>query len=100
MEPTYYIIFNLYLSTPGLNEIPPHFPYNILLYFLFYKLYGILHIDMDLRITLTLFILLGTIIEIALVWSPNFFTNETLRYIAGIFVVLDVLALLSILMNI
>ncbi len=39
-------------------------------------------------------------IEIALVWSPNFFTNETLRYIAGIFVVLDVLALLSILLEI
>ncbi len=31
---------------------------------------------------------------------PNFFTNETLRYIAGIFVVLDVLALLSILLEI
>jgi len=55
---------------------------------------------MDPHITLTLFILLGTIIEIALVWSPNFFTNETLRYIAGIFVVLDVLTLLKILMNI
>jgi len=55
---------------------------------------------MDPKITLTLFILLGTVIEIALVWSPNFFTNETLRYIAGIFVVLDVLALLNILMNI
>jgi len=55
---------------------------------------------MDPRITLTIFILLGTIIEIALVWSPNFFANETLRYIAGIFVVLDVLALLRILLNI
>ncbi len=55
---------------------------------------------MDPRIMLTLFILIGTIIEIALVWSPNFFTNETLRYIAGIFVVLDVLALLKILLNI
>ena len=55
---------------------------------------------MDSRIMLTLFILLGTIIEIALVWSQNFFTNETLRYIAGIFVVLDVLALLEILLNI
>ncbi len=55
---------------------------------------------MDLRIMLTLFILLGTIIEIALVWFPNFFTNETLRYIAGIFVVLDVLTLLSILLEI
>jgi len=55
---------------------------------------------MDPRITLTLFILLGTIIEIALVWSPNFFANETLRYIAGIFVVLDVLALLGILLEI
>ena len=55
---------------------------------------------MDSHITLTLFILLGTIIEIALVWLPNFFTNDTLRYIAGIFVVLDVLALLSILLEI
>ncbi len=55
---------------------------------------------MDSRIVLTLFILLGTIIEIALVWSPNFFTNEALRYIAGIFVALDVLALLSILLEI
>jgi hypothetical protein len=55
---------------------------------------------MDPRIILTLFILLGTIIEIVLVWLPNFFANETLRYIAGIFVVLDVLALLKILMNI
>ena len=55
---------------------------------------------MDPHITLTLFILLGTIIEIVLVWSLNFFTNETLRYIAGIFVVLDILALLKILLNI
>ncbi len=55
---------------------------------------------MDQRIMLTLFILIGTIIEIILVWLPNFFTNETLRYIAGIFVVLDILALLKILMNI
>ena len=55
---------------------------------------------MDPRITLTIFILLGTVIEIALVWSPGFFQNETLRYIAGIFVVLDVLALLKILIDI
>jgi hypothetical protein len=55
---------------------------------------------MDPRITLTLFILLGTIIEIALVWSPNFLSNEILKYIAGIFVILDVLALLKILLNI
>jgi len=55
---------------------------------------------MDPKIILTLFILLGTAIEIALIWSPNFFQNETLRYIAGIFVVLDVLALLKILMYI
>jgi len=55
---------------------------------------------MDPRITLTIFILLGTIIEILLVWSPGFFQNETLRYIMGIFVVLDVLALLRILMYI
>jgi len=54
---------------------------------------------MDPKIILTLFILLGTAIEITLIWSPNFFTNETLRYVAGIFVVLDVLALLKILMN-
>jgi len=40
---------------------------------------------MNQRIILTLFILLGTIIEIVLVWLPNFFTNETLRYIASIF---------------
>ena len=55
---------------------------------------------MDPRIMLTLFILLGTAVEIALVWSPGFFTNETLRYIAGTFVVLDLLALLKILMEI
>jgi len=55
---------------------------------------------MDSRIILTLFILLGTIIEIILVWSPNIFSNETLKYISGAFVVLDVLALLKILLNI
>jgi len=55
---------------------------------------------MDPHITLTLFILLGTVIEIILIWSPNFFTNETLRYIVGIFIILDVLALLKILLNI
>jgi len=55
---------------------------------------------MSPKIILTLFILLGTVIEIILIWSPNFFQNETLRYIAGIFVVLDVLALLKILMYI
>jgi len=49
---------------------------------------------------LTLFIILGTIVEIALLWDPNMFSNEALRYIAGIFVVLDVLALLKILMYI
>jgi hypothetical protein len=55
---------------------------------------------MDSKITLTLFVLLGTVIEIALVWSPDFFSNEILKYIAGIFVILDVLALLKILLNI
>ena len=55
---------------------------------------------MDPRIILTLSILLGTIIEIILVWFPNLFSNEILKYIAGIFVILDVLALLKILMNI
>ena len=55
---------------------------------------------MDPKIILTLFILLGTIIEIILIWFPNFFINEILKYIAGIFIVLDVLALLKILINI
>ncbi len=55
---------------------------------------------MDSKITLTLFVLLGTIIEIILIWFPNIFSNEILKYIAGVFVVLDVLALLEILMNI
>jgi hypothetical protein len=55
---------------------------------------------MDSKITLTLFVLLGTIIEIILIWFPNIFSNEILKYIVGVFVVLDVLALLEILMNI
>ena len=55
---------------------------------------------MDSKITLTLFVLLGTIIEIILIWFPNIFSNEILKYIAGVFAVLDVLALLEILMNI
>ena len=55
---------------------------------------------MDPKIIPTLSILLGTIVEIALLWDPKIFYNEILRYIAGIFVVLDILALLEILMNI
>jgi hypothetical protein len=54
---------------------------------------------MTLKIMLTLFILLGTAVEIALLWNPKIFSNELLRYTAEIFVILDMIALLKILME-
>jgi hypothetical protein len=52
------------------------------------------------KIMLTLFILLGTIAEIALLWDPRILSDDFLKYIIGIFVVLDMIALIRILMEI
>ena len=52
------------------------------------------------KIIFTLFIILGTIAEIALLWDPKILSNELLRYTIGIFVVLDMIALIKILMEI
>ena len=52
------------------------------------------------KIMLTLFIVLGTIAEIALLWDPRILSNDFLKYIIGIFIVLDMIALIKILMEI
>jgi hypothetical protein len=52
------------------------------------------------KIIFTLFIILGTIAEIALLWDPKILSNDFLKYIIGIFVVLDMVALIKILMEI
>ncbi|MGC9123726.1 MAG: hypothetical protein ACP5IB_06655 [Thermoplasmata archaeon] len=44
-------------------------------------------------------IIAGTIIELLLLFSPQIFSNEILKFSAGIIVALDVLALLKILLN-
>ncbi|QFW68485.1 MAG: hypothetical protein NV1_07 [Nanoarchaeotal virus 1] len=55
---------------------------------------------MDPRIISSLVIIGGTAVELALIWDLGLFSNELLKYLAGILVVLDVLALLKILLNI
>ena len=52
------------------------------------------------KIILTLFIILGTTAEIALLWDPKILSNELLRYTIGMFIVLDMIALIKILMEI
>jgi len=54
----------------------------------------------DPRIISSLVIIGGTVIELALIWDLSLFSNELLKYLAGIIVVLDILALLKILLNI
>jgi len=54
----------------------------------------------DPKIATSLIIIGGTIVELALIWNISLFSNEIIKYLAGIIVVLDVLALLEILLNI
>jgi hypothetical protein len=54
----------------------------------------------DPRLSISLVIIGGTAVELAIVWNLNLLSNELIRYLAGIIVVLDVLALLKILLNI
>jgi hypothetical protein len=54
----------------------------------------------DPKITASLIVVGGTIVELALIWNIGLFSNEIIKYLAGIIVVLDVLALLEILLNI
>jgi hypothetical protein len=54
----------------------------------------------DPKLFISLIIIGGTIIELAIVWDLSLLSNELIKYLAGIVVVLDVLALLKILLNI
>jgi hypothetical protein len=54
----------------------------------------------DPRLFISLVIIGGTIIELAIVWNLNLLSNELIRYLAGIVVVFDILALLKILLEI
>jgi hypothetical protein len=54
----------------------------------------------DPRLFISLVIIGGTIVELAIVWNLNLLSNELIRYLAGIVVVLDILALLKILLEI
>lgn len=55
---------------------------------------------MDPKLFVSLIIIGGTIVELAIVWDLSLLSNELIKYLAGIVVVLDVLALLKILLNI
>jgi len=54
----------------------------------------------DPKLISSLVIVGGTMVELALIWNLNLFSNELVKYIAGIIIVLDVLALLKILLEI
>jgi hypothetical protein len=54
----------------------------------------------DPRIITSLIVVGGTLVELALIWNLSLFSNEIIKYLAGILVVLDVLALLKILLEI
>jgi hypothetical protein len=54
----------------------------------------------DPRLIISLVVIGGTVVELAIIWNLNLLSNELIRYLAGIVVVLDVLALLKILLNI
>jgi len=54
----------------------------------------------DPKITASLMVVGGTLVELALIWNLSLFSNEIIKYLAGIIVVLDVLVLLKILLNI
>jgi len=54
----------------------------------------------DPRLFISLVIIGGTIVELAIVWNLNLLSNELIRYLAGVVVVLDILALLKILLEI
>ncbi|MGC9133525.1 MAG: hypothetical protein ACP5GJ_03955 [Nanopusillaceae archaeon] len=45
-------------------------------------------------------VLLGTIVEVLFLVVPSLFVNEYIKFIVGIIVSIDILALLKILMNI
>jgi len=48
----------------------------------------------------SIFIIIGTLVELYLLWNPSFFSNEYIKLAAGSIVVLDVLSLLEILLTI
>jgi len=48
----------------------------------------------------SIFIIIGTLVELYLLWNPSFFSNEYVKFAAGSIVVLDVLSLLQILLTI
>jgi hypothetical protein len=54
----------------------------------------------DPRLVISLIIVGGTVVELAIVWNLNLLSNELIRYLAGVVVVLDILALLKILLEI
>jgi len=54
----------------------------------------------DLRLVISLIIIGGTAVELAVVWNLNLLSNELIKYLAGVVVVLDILALLKILLEI
>ncbi len=55
---------------------------------------------MDPRLFTSLVIIGGTIVELAIIWNLNLLSNIYIRYLAGVVVVLDILALLKILLEI
>jgi len=55
---------------------------------------------MESKMLASIFMIIGTLIELYLLWNPSFFTNEYVKFAAGSIVVLDVLALLQILLTI
>jgi len=50
---------------------------------------------MESKILSSIFIIIGTLVELYLLWNPSFFSNEYVKFAAGSIVVLDVLALLK-----
>jgi len=52
------------------------------------------------KIILTLFVILGTIAEIAIIWDPKILSNGFLKYIIRIFIILYAIALIKLLMKI
>jgi hypothetical protein len=55
---------------------------------------------MESKIISSIFIIIGTLVELYLLWNPSFFSNEYVKFAAESIVVLDVLALLEILLTI
>jgi hypothetical protein len=54
----------------------------------------------DPKIITSLMVVGGTLVELALIWDLNLFSNELIKYLAGVIVTLDILVLLKILLEI